>query len=228
MECSFLLGRFCPVYSRTPKQHRRNTTLSVQAPQRATCARNIKKRTRRRPSRNVTTAPTAPKEAAARRLSSVQPRPCLKNTHLLSLKATATDSSFADRSAPSVMRAPPSIRTAAHANCPSRRASSSGSTLLREARGSVVSGGRAGGLLTNRHCVAMKGGQRVDSTQEQRIIMPGYPQKSIAYRENLSARYGRATEPSAFQATHTKIERNGALVPTVPLFWQTPNTLLPP
>lgn len=52
------------------------------------------------------------------------------SSYLLPLDATPAGSSFIARSVPSSMRAPPSIRTAAHANCPSRRASSSGSTLL--------------------------------------------------------------------------------------------------
>lgn len=50
--------------------------------------------------------------------------------HLRSVSAALKGSSFTAHNARSLMRAPPSISTAAHANCPSRRASSRGSTLL--------------------------------------------------------------------------------------------------
>lgn len=51
-------------------------------------------------------------------------------SHLFPVADAVAGSSFTARRAGSLMRAPPSIRTAAHASCPSRIASSRGSTLL--------------------------------------------------------------------------------------------------
>ena len=55
-------------------------------------------------------------------------------SHLLSMDDDLAGSSFTALRARSLIRAPPSIRTAAHASCPSRIASSSGSTLLHDGR----------------------------------------------------------------------------------------------
>lgn len=86
------------------------------------------------------------------------------NTHLFA-ETTAGDSSLIACSARSVIRAPPSIRTAPHARRPSRRDSSSGSTILRQ--------DRARGRRERRHrCILIDAFQTVGVSRWQPAKRP--------------------------------------------------------